>query len=275
MMKTYSSFTRKTAALLCFCSLINTCLFSQRVKRKGTEPIDISKQKRPGANVKTFTIAQLAGKWQEIARDSKTNITISFTDTIFLNFIDSNTVFTKQGNETSMKGEAAIDANSNELIAAADVYTIVSVTDSVLVLDNQEKILHTLKKTGQFFYETFGKKKTVSINYKEPISVKLADIKGKWVVYKREAKPGTVNPPSSIINYVNIINVTGENTGTGEITFYQSEKSELLPCSIKLTNAGFDLRADKYNWKLFVYKLDKNELVFGETDVLLYFAKRM
>ncbi len=158
-MKTNTSFTRKTAALLCLCSLISTCLFSQRVKRKGTEPIDISKQKRSGANVKAFTMAQLVGKWQEIARDSKTNITISFTDTIFLNFVDNNTVFTKQGNETSMKGEAAIDGSTNELIAAADVYTIVSVTDSVLVLDNQEKILHTLKKTNQFLYETFDKRK--------------------------------------------------------------------------------------------------------------------
>ena len=115
----------------------------------------------------------------------------------------------------------------------------------------------------------------MSVNYKEPISVKLADIKGKWVVYKREAKPGTVNPPSTIINNVNILNITGENIATGEITFYQSDKSEMLPCTIKLTNAGFEVRADKYNWKLFAYKLDKNELVFGETDVLLYFAKRM
>ena len=274
-MNTNTCFIKKTAALLCLCSLISTAVFSQRVKRKGTEPIDISRQKRPGANVKTFSIAQLAGKWQEISRDSKTNISMSFTDTVFLNFVDSNTVFTKQGNETSMKGEAAIDASTNELIAAADVYTIVSVTDSLLVLDNQENILHTLKKTGQFMYETFGKKKTVSVNYKEPISVKLVDIKGKWVVYKREAKPGTVNPPSTIINNVNIINITGENTATGEITFYQSEKSEMLPCTIKLTDAGFDVKADKYNWKLFVYKLDNNELVFGETDVLLYFAKRM
>ena len=267
--------TRKAVALLCLCTLITTCLFSQRVKRKGTDPIDISKQKRPGANIKIFTIAQLAGKWQEISRDSKTNISISFTDTIFLNFLDSNKVFTKQGNETSMIGEAAIDATNNELVAASDVYTILSVSDSVLVLDNQENILHTLKKTDQFLYETFGKKKTASVNYKEPISVKLADLKGKWVVYKREAKPGTVNPPSTIINYVNILNITAENTATGEITFYQSEKSEMLPCYIKLTNAGFDVRADKYNWLLFVYKLDQNELVFGEADVLLYFAKRM
>jgi len=266
---------RKTAALLCVCTLIATCLFSQRVKRKGTEPIDISKQKRPGANVKTFTIAQLAGKWQEISRDSKTNMSLSFTDTIFLNFLDSDKVFTKQGNETTMKGEAAIDATNNELVAAADVYTIVSVTDSMMVLDNQENILHTLKKTDQFLYETFGKKKTVSAIYKEPISVKLADIRGKWVVYKREAKPGTVNPPSTIINYVNIINITDENTATGEITFYQSEKSEMLSCTVKVTNAGFAVKADKYNWPLFVYKLGKNEMVFGEADVLLYFAKKM
>ena len=266
---------RKTVALLCLCTLITTCLFSQRVKRKGTEPIDISKQKRPGANVKRFTMAQLIGKWQEISRDSKSNITIRYTDTIFLNFVDSNTVFTKQGNETSMKGGASIDATNNELIAAADIYIIVSVTDSLLVLDNQENILHTLKKTDHFLYETFGKKKTVIVNYKEPISVTMADLKGKWIVYKREAKPGTVNPPSTIINYVNIINITDENTATGDITFYQSEKSEILPCTIKVTNADFKIRADKYNWNLYVYKQDKNELVFGETDVLLYFAKKL
>ena len=86
-MNTNTCFIKKTAALLCLCSLISTAVFSQRVKRKGTEPIDISRQKRPGANVKTFSIAQLAGKWQEISRDSKTNISMSFTDTVFLNFV--------------------------------------------------------------------------------------------------------------------------------------------------------------------------------------------
>ncbi len=255
--------------------VFTTTITAQKVKRKGVQPIDVSKNKRPGKKQPpVFTMVQLAGKWQEISRTDKSGNPVYFTDTIFLNFTGANKVITRDaGSMTSMTGAASIEEPGNVLMAAADVYTILSVSDSQAILDNQENYLHTLKKTNQFFYETYGKLAVNQNSYKDPVSITLADVLGKWMVYRKEARPGTVNPPVNIIQYLKITDSTGENMAKGEITFYQTDKSTELPCIIKVTNAGMEITAGSYNWSLFVYKADKKELVFGDAQVLLYFAK--
>ncbi len=265
---------KKIASLVLFFSL-TAAVSAQRVKRKGVQPIDVSKNKRPGnKNKPVFAMEQLAGKWQEIGRTDKSKQAIDFTDTIYLNFTSSSNVITREGsNMTNMTGSASIEEPGNVLLAAADVYTILSVVDSQLVMDNQENYIHTFKKTNQFFYENYGKLTVNPDVYKDPVPVTLAELMGKWMVYKKDAKPGTVNPPVNIIQYLKITDSTGENTATGEITFYQTDKSTALPCTVKVTNAGMDITAGEYSWSLFVYKADKKELVFGDAAVLLYYAK--
>ena len=250
-------------------------LFAQRVKRKGTTPIDISKNKKQVAgNTPEFTMDQLVGKWQEIRRTYKNNSPENFTDTNFLNFTSPTNVTTRTGNnQATLVGEALIEQPGNTLLAAADVYTILSVNDSIMVLDNQEYFLHTFKKTSEFWYETFGKLSVKQDAYTTPVSVKIADVMGKWGVYKKEAKPGTIHSPTNIIRYLKITEKRGENTAKGEITFSQSEQSKVLPCTIKTTNTGLAITAGEFNWNLFVYKADGKELVFGDKAVMLYFAK--
>lgn len=250
-------------------------IFAQRVKRKGTTPIDVSKNKRqPAANTPEFTMEQLVGKWQEIRRTYKNNSPENFIDTNFLNFSSPSKVTTRTGNnQGSIVGEALIEQPGNTLLAAGDVYTIVLVNDSVIILDNQEYFLHTFKKTNEFWYETFGKLSVKQDVYKNPVSVKISDVMGKWAVYKREAKPGAIHPPANIIRYLKITEKTGENTAKGQITFYQSEQSKLLLCTIKTTNAGIDITAGEFNWSLFTYKADGKELIFGNTEVMVYYAK--
>jgi hypothetical protein len=253
-------------------------VFAQRVKRKGTTPIDVSKNKRQGSDGKPlveFTVEQLTGKWQEIRRTYKNNSPENFTDTNYLNFTTPGKVTTRTGNnQASMVGDASIEPG-NTLLAAADVYTILSINDSVLVLDDQEYLIHTLKKTNEFWYETLGNLSVKQNVYKEPLSISIADIMGKWGVYKREAKPGAIHPPTNIIRYLKITEKTTESTAKGEITFYQSEQSKVLPCTIKTTNAGIDITAGAFNWNLFVYKADGKEFIFGDTDVMVYFAKQL
>jgi hypothetical protein len=48
-----------------------------------------------------------------------------------------------------------------------------------------------------------------------------------------------------------------------------------LPCTIKTTNAGIDITAGAFNWNLFVYKADGKEFIFGDTEVMVYFAKQL
>ena len=255
--------------------LLVPSIFAQRVKRKGTTPIDISKNKRqPGDGKPAFTMEQLVGKWQETRRTYKNNSPENFTDTNFLHFTSPSKVITRTGNnQARIVGEAVIEQPGNTLMAAGDVYTVISVTDSTMVLDNQEYFLHTFKKTNEFWYETLGKLYVKQDAYKNPVSIKITDVMGKWGVYKREAKPGAIHPPVNIIRYLKITEKTGENAAKGEITFYQSEQSKILPCAIKTTNAGIEITAGEFSWSMFVYKADGKEFVFGDTKVMLYFAK--
>lgn len=132
---------------------------AQKVKRKGVNPIDVSRV-RGHEKTPEYSVNQLLGKWQEVARKEKSTGVVIFSDTIYLNFTTLNTVSTKEGNQPVFKGSVEIVAPGNVLLAAADVYTILSVTAEEIVLDNQENIIHTLKKTNQFWHETFGKKAT-------------------------------------------------------------------------------------------------------------------
>lgn len=145
--------------LLLLCQFFYKDTDAQKVKRKGINPIDVSLVKKH-EKTPEYSVNQLLGKWQEVARKEKLNGIVTFSDTIYLNFTTLNTVSTKEGNQPVFKGAVEIVAPGNVLLAAADVYTILSVTAEEIVLDNQENIIHTLKKTNQFWHETFGKKTT-------------------------------------------------------------------------------------------------------------------
>lgn len=265
--------TRNLFALLILV-LVTGETIAQKVTRKGMPPIDVSKDKTGRGKKKTsiYNIGQFNGKWQETYRTDNSNNLLNFTDTVYLHFTDTGRVITRNGNTSNMKGDAAID-DPNTLLAAADVYTIVSMSDSVLVLDNQEGLVHTMKRTNQFVFENYGKAAVKQDEFSDPVAVTLADVLGKWMIYRKTAKPGAINPPVNIITYLKITDSTGENTAKGEVTFYQTDKSMMQPCTIKVTNAGLDITAGDYNWQLFVYKANKKELVFGDVAVLLYYAK--
>jgi hypothetical protein len=264
---------KKTLVLLLLVSVAGN-LFAQKVTRKGMAPIDVSKDKtgRGKKNKALYNIGQFNGKWQETYRIDGNQSLVDFTDTIFLHFTDTGKVITRSGNVSNMRGNAEIEA-PNTLLAAGDVYTVVSLTDSVAVLDNQEGLIHTMRRTNQFQFENYGKASVKQEEFSDPVSITLPDVMGKWMVYRKVAKPGAINPPINIVTYLKITDSTGENTATGEVTFYQTDKSIMQPCTIKVTNAGLDITAGDINWQLFVYKANKKELVFGDVGVLLYYAK--
>lgn len=247
---------------------------AQKVTRKGMPPIDVSKNKtgRGKKNKSLYNIGQFNGKWQEASRTDDNKNPVDFTDTVYLHFTDTGRVITRNGNTSNMRGIAAIE-DPNTLLAAADVYSIVSLSDSQAVLDNQEGFIHTLKKVNRFRFEDYGRDSVKQEGFNDPIPVTLQDVMGKWMVYRKDAKPGVINPPVNIIQNLKITDSTDENTANGEVIFYQTDQSTILPCKVKVTNSGLDITAGEYSWLLFVYKANKKELVFGDAGVLLYYSK--
>jgi hypothetical protein len=132
-----------------FILIIGLLIFTKidaQVRRKGVNPVDLTKTKGTKENIPVFTTDLLLGKWQEVDRIEKPNTPVGFTDTIFLHFTALDAVTTRQGKQLTYKGAAEITAPGNILLAAADVYTILSITKDKMVIDNQENFIHTLKK---------------------------------------------------------------------------------------------------------------------------------
>ncbi|MES2430307.1 MAG: hypothetical protein V4556_05170 [Bacteroidota bacterium] len=243
---------------------------AQRVKRKGVTPImKNAKQAQQQAN---FTIDQFQGKWQETGRKTRKGKALAFTDTIYLNFYENDKVDTRQGNNPNVNGAAEIDVD-NSLLAAADVYTIKSVNASTIVLDDNDKFVHTFKKTDSFWLEKVGRTVVPIDTFKTVVKVDINNLMGDWLVYKRQAKPGEVKTPAMLIKYLKIKNKTGENTATGFVTIYQKDKAEELACTITVHKTGMQLTAGTYSWYLPIYKADGKELVFGNVELMLNFCK--
>lgn len=265
----------KNLLLLLLSGLLCVSTYSQRVKRKGVEAIDVTRNKGKAAAYAgpVFKVEQLTGKWQETGREIKSIGLMRIKDTLMLNFTEPGKVITREGNQGNMSGEAAIDKPGNILIAAADYYSIVSADSNQLVLDDEDGCTHTFTKTKQFAYETYGRIAVNADTYTVPVSFKFASIMGRWSVYRRKAKPGAAYPPVNMIQYLFITQKKDDSNGGGEITFYQNEKTTAQACSISIADKCLAIKAGATEWLLPVYKADGKELVFGNPETLLYYAK--
>ena len=235
-----------------------------KVKRKGVTPLDVTKN--VPANTSTYSLGQFAGKWQEVSRADNKNSSVTFKDTLFYNFSGEN-VFSRDGVNMSLKGDAAIEPG-NVLVAAADVFTIRSMNSNQVVLDDGD-YLHTLVRKKEFWYETLPTNVVVEEKLNEPIKVNAAALSGKWKVYRRDAKPGSENH-RILMRILNVTEIKDDHTATGELTFYQTEKLETLPCTIMLTGEKIHITTSKNFWNMNVYKADGKDLVFGDASLMYY-----
>lgn len=234
-----------------------------KVKRKGVTPLDVSKVAN---NNPTYSLAQFSGKWQEVIRKGiKTNTQVDFKDTLFYIF-SGETVQSRDGVNMSLKGEAAID-EGNVLIAAADVFTIRSMTNNQVVLDDGD-YLHTLVRKKVFWYETLPNTAAEEEKFTNPVTVSASALSGKWKVYRRAALPGTQD--KVLIRILNIQNIKDNKNATGEITFYKTEKLETLPCTILLDGERMHIATEKNTWNMNIYKADGRDLVFGDASLMYY-----
>ena len=255
----------KTLFLLLLTAIILSAQSQQlKVKRKGVTPLDVTKN--APSNTSAYTLNQFNGKWQEVNRTDKKNSPVAFNDTLFYNFSGEN-VFSRDGVNMSLKGEAAIDPG-NVLVAAADVFTIRSMNNNQVVLDDGE-YLHTLVRKKEFWYETLPTNYVEPEKFTTPVSVNASALVGKWKVYRRDAKPGTENH-RILLRILNITQIKDDHTATGELTFYQTEKLETLLCTISLNDGRMRIATSKDAWTMNVYKADGKELIFGDAGLMYY-----
>ena len=244
-----------------------------KVKRKGVTPIDVTKNdddvKRVPDPPPVYSLRQLTGKWQEVSRiNSRTSSPVGFNDTLFYTFSGRGEVYSRDGVNMSLMGEALIEPG-NVLVAAADVFTIRSLTNHQVVLDDGE-YLHTLVRKSNFWHETLPTNAVAAEKFASPVVVNASALSGKWKVYRRAAQPGTTD--RVLIRILNVQNISDPTTATGEIMFYRSEKLETLPATFVLNGERLKISTEKNTWNMNVYKADGKELIFGDAS-LMYYSK--
>ena len=240
-----------------------------KVKRKGVKIINVTK---PSTNTSSYSLKQLTGKWQEISRkDRENNSAVDFTDTLLFHFYGDDNVSVRNGINLSVQGNADIQPG-NILTTAGDEFIIKSIDKTRAVLDDEDKYIHTIIKTKSFWYETLPTDSIVAENFNTPIAVRLSNVAGKWAVYRRNAKPGATENDMPLIRKITIEDKT-DNTSNGEITFYQVEKTETLPCFITVDGNKINIVTTKHSWQMDVYKVTEEEFIFG-SPALMYYAKR-
>lgn len=244
---------------------------AQKVIRKGTTPL--MRGQNPKDQKADYVLDQFQGKWQEISRTTLKGKSAMIKDTIYLYFYEDNKADTREGNKPTLQGDADIDNSDNTIIAAGDQYEIKSVNESTLVLDDQDKFIHTFKKVDKFWYDKVGNLSVGIDTFKTVIEYDPANLLGDWMVYRRQAKPGEVKPPATLFKYLKIQKKVDASTLTGEVTVYQKEKSQELPCTITLHKTGIQVTAGANSWYLPIYKADGKELVFGNVELMLNYCK--
>ncbi len=110
----------------------------------------------------------------------------------------------------------------------------------------------------------------VTENFITPVSVNASALAGEWKVYRREAKPGTID--NLLIRTLNVQAIKDAKNATGEVTFYKTEKTQTLPAKYILDAEKLRISTEKNTWSLIVYKADGNELIFGD-GAMKYYCK--
>ncbi len=250
------------------CSLLNSN--AQRVVRKGVTE-NQAKQKQPEVK---YSMNQLQGKWQEVKRITLVSLeTISFSDSLLLNFLnDKVEVKDATSMRISIAGDAQIDA-PDILSVAGDVYTIRSVSTNKLVIDDGE-FTREMQKKYQFYYETLRKIPVEKDSVSVPVTIDINNLKGKWLVYARKAKPGSVSPLTPVIKSIEINSISADGIAFGEIVYYTSNISKIILCKLVTKDGVIKIITDKDTWIYNTYKADGKEFIFGETDKLVYYLKQ-
>lgn len=250
------------------CSLLNSN--AQRVIRKGVTENKPAKK----TTVAQYSLNQLQGKWQEIKRVAAgTSEPVNFSDSLLLNFYNGRVEMKETSSmRISMTGDAEIEA-PNILTAAGDVYSIHSVDKNKLVMDDGE-FTRELQKKDQYYYEITRRIKIEKDSVTEAVNIDINNLKGKWLVYGRKAKPGSIKPLTPIIKSIEVNSISADGIAFGEIVYYTSNICKILPCRLVTSDGIIKIITDKDTWSFNTYKADGKEFIFGDTNKLVYYLKQ-
>ncbi|MEJ7610707.1 MAG: hypothetical protein WKF88_05945 [Ferruginibacter sp.] len=251
--------------------LFSVSAIAQKVIRKGMPPMTKTVVRTNGAAM--YDVRKLNGKWQEFARRTLKNENIPFKDTLLFS-ISNNKGFIKDNTSMNMtmRGDVSIEGPST-LIIGSDAFNILRQQGNMLFLKD-DTYIRSMKRVPRFYYETVGKDSIKLPEYNTTINAEMANLKGKWLVYRRQAEPGFITGKTELIKYVTISSGSGMQ-GSGEITTYNGDNiAETHAAEFMLSPGRLTITSKKGTMVFNTYKANGKELIFGDLNGVLNYAKQ-
>lgn len=202
----------------------------------------------------------LSGNWKEISRTDANGNQVKFKDTISISFLEGNEYTWMSRGRNSNRGTYKL--LDNQLDMGARSFTIVENKSRSLVLTDGAATYKFLPDTKVVSQNSFAERAPEPVN-------SLADIMGKWKVFKRTSdQPLKQIDYSTLLQSVVILN-TSESSG-----YITSSASPHEKDGWKITDLNMGtLYVDGKSQRLFEISKRGEELILKEGGIT-YFLKR-
>lgn len=243
---------------------------AQRVIRKGSTPQYTT---TPAPKI-LYKFSDFDGRWQEVERISPTGKKLSFSDTLLL-FFTGNKVYSKDASSMRMSMVYEVElAAPNWLIIGSDEYRVLQLNGKQLLLED-ENYKRKFSKRKVFYYETVGKDSIKQEVPSIPLHINPAILKGKWIVYRASAEPGSIPLQTQLIRSLELKMESDSVNATGVVGYHRQGEQFSEVAKFNFEGLGMGIQSEGLNIHYQIYKADGNEFIFGELPTLLFYAKKV
>ena len=256
--------------LVIFYLYIVAPVFAQRVIRKGTTP----QHEATPAPRALYIFSDFDGRWQETERIALSGNEQAFSDTLQLLFKGTK-VYSKDASSMRMSMVYDVEiAAPNRLIIGSDEYRVLSLNEKQLVLED-ENYKRKFSKRKSFYYEIVGKDSIIQKLPSIPLRISAGILKGKWIVYRTSAEPGSTPNQTALIRSLKIEVGSDSANATGMISYRMQGEQLSEAAKFIFGDFGMGILSEGLHIQYQIYKADGSEFIFGEQPALLFFAKKV
>lgn len=253
---------------LCVLSVfLGTYANAQRVKRKGVDPIPL---KQPPPKTTSLNVSLFTGKWQETRRMDSKGKTVSFSDTLYVHFLQQDSVSVRLGRSMTMKGLTQLEGNIISL--AGDDYQVLKQTASQLTLDDGD-YLRVLEKTNSFHWEEAERTRISRKEYSQPVALNAAHFPGKWGVYRTQSAPGELPKQHEPLRSLSVDSVWHATQWSGTATTVVQGKNQTYSVQFEQKGTVLAISGEQYNQQFNVLESSEKELVIEQNNIKYFFKK--
>lgn len=257
----------KVVCLLTLALFWGSITTAQRVKRKGVDPIPLKQNPPAKSHTQPPTFS---GKWQETLRKDKKGKVVAFTDTLYVHFLQHDSVAVRIGKSMTMKG--LIQWEDPVIALAGDDYQVLKKSDTQCTLDDGDYI-RVLEKRAYFDVEDVERTQINPKTAYQPVALNAQYFPGKWSVYRTQSTPGQLSHKAEPLRALSVDSVISAGKWKGTVTRVYQGKNQTNNVEFEQKGTELIMTGETFRQQFTVLVSSEKELIIEQQSVRYYFRK--